>query len=195
MDSFRINVTEEDCKRRSVLNNESFVNPIVIPNDTRKYSNGSFQSYFGHPIDAMANRDYSSIFQSKDLLNNFGSYADENPFCAPNIDIINYLNLHSYNKHDDFCLAYLFTFRDFTGGTLGLAWVAEPTGLGGICEKQRQIREGSQTVYKSLNTGVVTLLNYGLQVGLLMGFFHKFIIHCFWICIFLVYAEMLIYLI
>jgi len=32
----------------------------------------------------------------------------------------------SFRKHDGYCLAYLFTYRDFEGGTLGLAWVAEP---------------------------------------------------------------------
>ena len=44
------------------------------------------------------------------------------------MDVSNFLNLHSQKKHDDFCLAYVFTFRDFTGGTLGLAWVASPSG-------------------------------------------------------------------
>lgn len=31
-------------------------------------------------------------------------------------------------NHNAFCLAYVFTYRDFNGGTLGLAWVASPQG-------------------------------------------------------------------
>ena len=52
--------------------------------------------------------------------------GDSRPFCQRNIDASNLLNLNSYQNHDLYCLAYLFTYRDFNGGTLGLAWVAEP---------------------------------------------------------------------
>lgn len=55
--------------------------------------------------------------------------GEPNKFCKANVDVSNFLNLHSQKKHDDFCLAYVFTFRDFTGGTLGLAWVASPSGM------------------------------------------------------------------
>ena len=44
-------------------------------------------------------------------------------YCNRNIDVTNFLNLNSLDQHDEFCLAYVFTFRDFTKGTLGLAWV------------------------------------------------------------------------
>lgn len=54
--------------------------------------------------------------------------GDSNPFCMENIDVSNFLNLHSLGDHQDFCLAYVFTYRDFTGGTLGLAWVASASG-------------------------------------------------------------------
>ena len=47
--------------------------------------------------------------------------------CNPNIDVSNFLNQNSLENHDDFCLVYMFTYRDFTGGTLGLAWVGSPT--------------------------------------------------------------------
>ena len=52
--------------------------------------------------------------------------TESNPFCKPNIDVSNFLNINSLRNHDDFCLAYVFTYRDFTGGTLGLAWVGAP---------------------------------------------------------------------
>ena len=54
--------------------------------------------------------------------------ADQNQFCIPNVDVSNFLNLHSKSNHEEFCLAYVFTYRDFTGGTLGLAWVASASG-------------------------------------------------------------------
>lgn len=54
--------------------------------------------------------------------------GESNPFCMENIDVSNFLNLHSLGNHEDFCLAYVFTYRDFTGGTLGLAWVASASG-------------------------------------------------------------------
>uniref|UniRef100_K1QGR7 Disintegrin and metalloproteinase domain-containing protein 10 n=1 Tax=Magallana gigas TaxID=29159 RepID=K1QGR7_MAGGI len=48
-------------------------------------------------------------------------------FCNPNIDVSNFLNLNSLENHDEFCLAFVFTYRDFSGGTLGLAWVGSPS--------------------------------------------------------------------
>lgn len=56
-------------------------------------------------------------------------HGEPNPFCHENIDVSNFLNLHSLGNHEDFCLAYVFTYRDFTGGTLGLAWVASASGV------------------------------------------------------------------
>jgi len=35
------------------------------------------------------------------------------------------LVLTSEENHDDVCLSYIFTYRDFADGLLGLAWVAE----------------------------------------------------------------------
>ena len=41
-----------------------------------------------------------------------GLIADENSkFCLPNIDVSNFLNLHSQGDHEAFCLAYVFTYR------------------------------------------------------------------------------------
>ncbi|VDP47468.1 unnamed protein product [Schistosoma mattheei] len=153
VDRVLINVTEHDCRNRvwkpTYLQdrNNSYISPTALPRETFS--------------------DHLSLHQpsNTDHLSFSGAYTDENPFCAPNIDVTNYLNLHSYNKHDDFCLAYIFTYRDFSGGTIGLAWVAEVGGAGGVCEKHRRMQEGDQSVYKSLNTGVVTLLNYGSKVA------------------------------
>lgn len=50
-------------------------------------------------------------------------------YCNPNIDVSNFLNLNSMDNHDEFCLAYIFTHRDFTRGTLGLAWVGAREGM------------------------------------------------------------------
>jgi disintegrin and metalloproteinase domain-containing protein 10 len=36
---------------------------------------------------------------------------------------------------------------------------------GGICEKFKPFTEGEQQVNKSLNTGIVTLINYGDDVA------------------------------
>ncbi|CAL1539676.1 unnamed protein product, partial [Lymnaea stagnalis] len=86
-------------------------------------------------------------------------------YCNPNIDVSNFLNLNSMDQHDEFCLAYIFTHRDFTRGTLGLAWVgAREVASGGICERHKSYMERDETVPKSLNTGIVTTVNYGKAV-------------------------------
>nr|CAG4643787.1 EOG090X02I4 [Lepidurus arcticus] len=98
-----------------------------------------------------------------------GWRGDENKFCLPNIDVSNFLNLHSQGNHEDFCLAYVFTYRDFTGGTLGLAWVASASGAsGGICERFKTYTENvagyPRTTRRSLNTGIITFVNYNSRV-------------------------------
>lgn len=59
--------------------------------------------------------------------------------------------------------------RDFTGGTLGLAWVASASGAsGGICEKFKTYTETVGGLYqstkRSLNTGIITFVNYNSRV-------------------------------
>uniref|UniRef100_A0A1I7X9E3 ADAM10 endopeptidase n=1 Tax=Heterorhabditis bacteriophora TaxID=37862 RepID=A0A1I7X9E3_HETBA len=93
--------------------------------------------------------------------------GSDNPFCEDNVDVSNFLNLNSQRNHSAFCLAYALTFRDFVGGTLGLAWVASPqyNTAGGICQVYQRYNEGSRGwVFRSLNTGIVTLVNYGNRV-------------------------------
>ena len=46
-----------------------------------------------------------------------------------------FIFISSEENYDAFCLAYMFTFRDFEGGTLGLAWTGDLKNAGGVCEK------------------------------------------------------------
>ncbi|XP_026992905.1 disintegrin and metalloproteinase domain-containing protein 10 [Tachysurus fulvidraco] len=85
-----------------------------------------------------------------------------NPFRFANIGVEKFLELNSEQNHDEFCLAYVFTDRDFDDGVLGLAWVGAPSGSsGGICEKNKLYSDGKK---KSLNTGIITVQNYGSHV-------------------------------
>lgn len=43
--------------------------------------------------------------------------------------------IFSEEDYDAFCLAYMFTYRDFEMGTLGLAWTGDLKNAGGVCEK------------------------------------------------------------
>ncbi|KAJ8407705.1 hypothetical protein AAFF_G00267490 [Aldrovandia affinis] len=85
-----------------------------------------------------------------------------NPFRFANIGVEKFLELNSEQNHDDYCLAYVFTDRDFDDGVLGLAWVGAPAGSsGGICEKTKLYSDGKK---KSLNTGIITVQNYASHV-------------------------------
>lgn len=85
-----------------------------------------------------------------------------NPFRFANIGVEKFLELNSEQNHDEYCLAYVFTDRDFDDGVLGLAWVGAPSGSsGGICEKNKQYSDGKK---KSLNTGIITVQNYASHV-------------------------------
>lgn len=63
-----------------------------------------------------------------------------NPFRFPNIGVEKFLELNSEQNHDDYCLAYVFTDRDFDDGVLGLAWVGAPSGTGSECDKMQNTR-------------------------------------------------------
>lgn len=92
-----------------------------------------------------------------------GSTLSENEkkICENYLDAATYLNYASLDDYSNYCLSYIFTARDFSDGTLGLAWVASNTGsVGGFCEKQVNV----QGVKKSLNNGMVTIINYNSRV-------------------------------
>lgn len=75
-----------------------------------------------------------------------------------------YLVKWSEIDHSAYCLALLFTYRDFSDGALGLAWVAEPEfdTPCGICSKMVRLEEEHEAL--SLNTALATLLNYGVRL-------------------------------
>ena len=81
-----------------------------------------------------------------------------------NIDIMPYLIKWSELDHDRYCLALLFTYRDFSDGTLGLAWVADPDvdTPGGICSKRVLFEEENEAL--NFNTVVASFENYGVSV-------------------------------
>ncbi|KOX76103.1 Disintegrin and metalloproteinase domain-containing protein 10 [Melipona quadrifasciata] len=59
---------------------------------------------------------------SKDMINS--------QLFAPSFALVVYKE-----DYDAFCLSYMFTYRDFEKGTLGLAWTGDLKNAGGVCEK------------------------------------------------------------
>ncbi|XP_073239875.1 disintegrin and metalloproteinase domain-containing protein 10-like [Porites lutea] len=103
-------------------------------------------------------------FQIQRMRANYSvdAYDRSNPYRFENIELERLLELHSEENHDDLCLAYLFTYRDFGNGALGLSWQGEIGGAaGGICEKRTKFRDGRR---RNLNTGVVTFIHYRKKV-------------------------------
>lgn len=66
----------------------------------------------------------------------------------------------AYGDWGDYCLAHLFSNYDFSGGVLGLAYVASASTsrVGGVCT--RTYKDGSGRT-KHLNVGLTTSVNYG----------------------------------
>lgn len=60
---------------------------------------------------------------------------NKSAFCQPEISVGDFLNLNSLENHDEFCLAYTFTYREFAKSTLGLSWVGKPSGIVSIFGK------------------------------------------------------------
>ncbi|KAL3227019.1 hypothetical protein MRX96_024383 [Rhipicephalus microplus] len=95
---------------------------------------------------------------------------EKNPFCAPAADIGYLLHLTSLSNHDEFCLSYTWTYRDFFGGVLGLAWVANAErNYGGVCEKARpsavSVGGSTEVLRLSTNVGVLTFINHNSFVA------------------------------
>ncbi|KAH7945529.1 hypothetical protein HPB49_011957 [Dermacentor silvarum] len=105
-----------------------------------------------------------------------GYKTKHDPLCSTSLDPPHLLYLVSVTRHDDYCLSYRLNYRDFSDGTLGLAWIAsDELGSGGICERYRTSVEldpasGDYVQVKmSLNTGITTLINHRQYVGLSVG--------------------------
>ncbi|XP_068168709.1 disintegrin and metalloproteinase domain-containing protein 10-like [Antennarius striatus] len=85
-----------------------------------------------------------------------------NPFRFANIGVEKFLELNSEQNHDDYCLAYVFTDRDFDNGVVGLAWLGDSSGsAGSICAKSTPYIDGEML---SVNTGVITVRNYAFHM-------------------------------
>ena len=84
-------------------------------------------------------------------------------------EIFNIYKSQDFGILNHFNTYILFSSRDFTGGTLGLAWVASASGAsGGICETYKRYTENINGVHhtakRSLNTGIITFVNYNSPV-------------------------------
>nr|XP_006819415.1 PREDICTED: disintegrin and metalloproteinase domain-containing protein 10-like [Saccoglossus kowalevskii] len=92
-------------------------------------------------------------------------YDPNYKFTENNIPAAEYLNKFSEYNFNRYCMAILFSYRDFGGGVLGLAWIGYSTWLGppgGVCQyRVTLMSDGKQ---RSMNTAMVTLYNYGTRV-------------------------------
>ncbi|XP_022090711.1 disintegrin and metalloproteinase domain-containing protein 10-like [Acanthaster planci] len=98
-----------------------------------------------------------TIFESVDAQNYLvsGDYPDAEEFLTD-------VSLYNFSAY---CMGLAFTYRDFAGGILGLAWMGYPgfsEPPGGICQSQITYRNDGHP--SSLNTAMVTLVNYDTYV-------------------------------
>uniref|UniRef100_H3CVB6 Disintegrin and metalloproteinase domain-containing protein 10 n=1 Tax=Tetraodon nigroviridis TaxID=99883 RepID=H3CVB6_TETNG len=193
MKKYQASAVEQPENKITLLNEESSHGPVILRSKraAAKEKNTCqlfiqtdhfFYKYYGSREAVIAQisshvKAINSIYQATDFRGTrnisfmvkrirINTTADEtdksNPFRFANIGVEKFLELNSEQNHDDYCLAYVFTDRDFDDGVLGLAWVGAPTGSsGGICEKSKLYSDGKR---KSLNTGIITVQNYGSHV-------------------------------
>ncbi|KAH7951344.1 hypothetical protein HPB52_008017 [Rhipicephalus sanguineus] len=106
-----------------------------------------------------------------------GRVRHTNPFCREDLDAAHVLFEMSKINHDSFCVSHMWTYRDFTGGTLGLAYLAESEGpnaserMDPDLVRAQQFHFGANVVkaltYRgslSLNTGLVTFVNNNVRL-------------------------------
>ncbi|KPM04306.1 Kuzbanian-like protein [Sarcoptes scabiei] len=146
---------------------KTFANPwLMIENcESNLQSNSFIHSFyfvlnFIKDFDQDGRPDNISFLIKRIKVHTMDALKDPDYRYPSNYGVEKFLELFSEEDYDAFCLAYMFTYRDFEGGTLGLAWTGDLKNAGGVCEKNGHYR-GS---LKSLNTGIVTLLNYGKHV-------------------------------
>jgi len=115
-------------------------------------------NYFG-------DKKYGLILQEIQILDDSKCSLLGFNVCSLDLSLAALLNQLSYIDHSKHCLSYLLTFRDFPGGSLGLAWTASGEN-GGVCDTHRtQVEPLAVNVNKSLNTGVVSLSRNGFPVS------------------------------
>ena len=161
--------------KRNTINGNLFC-PIRVAADHLFLANvggGSIVNTMSDIVSVIAS--VQAIYRQTDFINSDGMSDNIQPvvvkleileqsmpgyrYGANNIGVNDFLDLWSQEDQNAYCLALLLTYRDFDGGVLGLAWVAQPPGgnRGGICEQRVRLSAGN----RNLNTAIVTFLNYG----------------------------------
>ena len=77
----------------------------------------------------------SRQLRSREILGTLLRCVSSPPFVLSELNWFEYIFRHTEEDYNAFCLAYMFTYRDFEGGTLGLAWTGDLKNAGGVCEK------------------------------------------------------------
>lgn len=83
------------------------------------------------------------------------------------LDVEEYLNQFAKYTFDKYCLSTVFTFRDFSKGSIGLAFTAGPSVFsapGGLCEKRLKYSMNGVVDYYSFNAVVVSQGNNGQKL-------------------------------
>ena len=86
---------------------------------------GASTIFQGTNFDDSADESADNIqFGVKDMLIETEAPPDSSPFADEFLGVEAFLQYHSDIPSDEVCLSYRFTYRDFDGGVLGLAYVA-----------------------------------------------------------------------
>lgn len=161
--------------KRQTINNNRFC-PIRVAADhlfLQNVGGGSVMNTMSEIVAVIG--EVQQIYRNTDFFNNDGVPDSVQPVVAslevlnqsapgyrygtPSISVNNFLDLWSQENQSGFCLSLLLTYRDFSSGVIGLAWVAQPPGgtRDGICEDEVRLSVGN----RYLNTAIVSFLNFG----------------------------------
>ena len=91
--------------------------------------------YLFSDFDGDGKADNISFMIKRIKVHTTDALKDPNYRFPKNYGVEKFLEIFSEEDYDAFCLAYMFTYRDFEGGTLGLAWTGDLKNAGGVCEK------------------------------------------------------------
>ncbi|EEC06751.1 ADAM-10, putative, partial [Ixodes scapularis] len=178
------------------LYNAVLLDSHLDPGKTQESLIAMLTSHVTAASDMFRNTDFLGIADisfeiQRVLINNSESCdADKratNPFCASDLDSAHMLHELSKINHDDFCLSYLWTYRDFVGGTLGLAYKAEPNGESGFIHlralkgKKNRSNNNRATTSRTLPAGMHPLsepITFTHELGHNFGSPHDFPPEC-----------------